>query len=213
METLECPYCNDRFATAIAIGLPDTQIVRCKRCQQRFSLASARKLGRIGEPTVSEPILVEATPIEVTHRQSPTFGSSSLPAAPLPTYFPQPINPSLRLKDKPRARSSTKKETKLRIFIYGIGIVCIALCMPALFDVVTDDGQGDIVSLFGAICLTIAGLVVGILSYFAPLIYAASVKHRHTLQIGLLNVFVGWTILGWIVALIWASMHDKSNQS
>lgn len=96
--------------------------------------------------------------------------------------------------------------------IYGLAIVCIALCIPALFDVITDDGQGELVSVFSAICLSVAAIVVASLSYFAPLLYAVSVKHKHALQIGLLNVFVGWTILGWIVALIWASMHDKTSQ-
>jgi hypothetical protein len=48
-------------------------------------------------------------------------------------------------------------------------------------------------------------VVVGIaVLYFAPLLIARSRHHHQTRAIGLLNLFLGWTILGWIVALILA---------
>lgn len=41
--------------------------------------------------------------------------------------------------------------------------------------------------------------------YFTPAIIAAVRSHQSENAIGLLNFFLGWTVLGWLVALIWAS--------
>ena len=40
--------------------------------------------------------------------------------------------------------------------------------------------------------------------HFTPLIVAIVRHHRAKLAIGVTNVLLGWTIIGWIVALIWA---------
>ena len=48
-----------------------------------------------------------------------------------------------------------------------------------------------------------------------PLIIAVARKHRFATAIGLLNVLLGWTILGWLAALIWAVNKDvrESNET
>ncbi|HMK31233.1 MAG TPA: superinfection immunity protein [Terriglobales bacterium] len=48
----------------------------------------------------------------------------------------------------------------------------------------------------------------GILLYFLPTIIAAVRSKRDTLAIFLLNFFLGWTLVGWIVALVWAAKQD-----
>jgi hypothetical protein len=40
--------------------------------------------------------------------------------------------------------------------------------------------------------------------HFLPSIVAALRNSRHTLAIFLINLFLGWTVIGWIIALIWA---------
>lgn len=40
--------------------------------------------------------------------------------------------------------------------------------------------------------------------YFLPSIIAHNGKHHNSQAITLLNLFLGWTILGWLAALIWA---------
>ena len=41
--------------------------------------------------------------------------------------------------------------------------------------------------------------------YFSPTLVAAVEKKRpNALSIGLLNLLAGWTVIGWIVALVWA---------
>ena len=44
--------------------------------------------------------------------------------------------------------------------------------------------------------------------YFLPTIIALVRSKRDTLAIFLLNFFLGWSVIGWIVALVWASKHD-----
>jgi uncharacterized membrane protein YhaH (DUF805 family) len=45
---------------------------------------------------------------------------------------------------------------------------------------------------------------VGLLLYFLPTILAAVRRHHNILGVFLLNFFLGWTVIGWIVALVWA---------
>jgi hypothetical protein len=44
--------------------------------------------------------------------------------------------------------------------------------------------------------------------YFLPSIIALARNKRDTLAIFLLNLFLGWSVIGWIVALVWAAKHD-----
>lgn len=47
-------------------------------------------------------------------------------------------------------------------------------------------------------------LIISIACYFAPTMAAMGRSHRQTLPIVLLNLFLGWTIVGWVAALVWA---------
>ncbi|MQA37850.1 superinfection immunity protein [Rugamonas aquatica] len=40
--------------------------------------------------------------------------------------------------------------------------------------------------------------------YMLPLIVAMNRKHTNTTAIAVLNVLLGWTLLGWVGALVWA---------
>jgi hypothetical protein len=44
--------------------------------------------------------------------------------------------------------------------------------------------------------------------YFLPSIVALIRSKRDTLAIFLLNFFLGWSVIGWIIALVWAAKHD-----
>ena len=45
--------------------------------------------------------------------------------------------------------------------------------------------------------------------YFAPTIIAVLKRKRNWLAIFLVNLFFGWTIIGWILALIWSVLHEE----
>ena len=44
--------------------------------------------------------------------------------------------------------------------------------------------------------------------YFLPSIVAFARSKRDTASIVLLNFFLGWTMIGWVVALVWAFRTD-----
>lgn len=47
-------------------------------------------------------------------------------------------------------------------------------------------------------------LVIAALLYFVPAVVARIREHQNAGAIVLLNLFLGWTLLGWVVALVWA---------
>ena len=51
--------------------------------------------------------------------------------------------------------------------------------------------------------MSLALLILAAL-YFAPAIVALMRRHRQSAAIIVLNVFLGWTLIGWVVALVWA---------
>lgn len=48
-------------------------------------------------------------------------------------------------------------------------------------------------------------LVIVLAIYFAPTIAAAMRKHKSQGGIAVINLFFGWTIVGWVLALAWAA--------
>ena len=78
-----------------------------------------------------------------------------------------------------------------KIFAYAL----IALCVAAV--AASHDGGGKIV------------LAVYAFIYFIPALNAGRRRHHQTAAILLLNVFVGWTGIGWIAALVWSATAPK----
>jgi hypothetical protein len=48
----------------------------------------------------------------------------------------------------------------------------------------------------------------GMLMYFLPTIIAVARSKRDIGAILVLNLFLGWTLIGWVIALVWALKHD-----
>lgn len=51
-------------------------------------------------------------------------------------------------------------------------------------------------------------IVVFVVPYFLPTIIAMVRKKRNAGAVAALNFFLGWTLIGWIVALVWALTVD-----
>ena len=47
-------------------------------------------------------------------------------------------------------------------------------------------------------------LLLGFIVYFLPWFIALGGKHRNVVVIFLLNLFLGWSLIGWLAALVWA---------
>ena len=46
--------------------------------------------------------------------------------------------------------------------------------------------------------------ILGLALYFLPTIIAAVRRHKSLLGILLVNIFLGWTFIGWIISLVWS---------
>ena len=65
----------------------------------------------------------------------------------------------------------------------------------------------------GLLCFLFIALVISIMFitlavYFIPIIIAYIRKHNNFTAICLLNLFVGWTFLGWLASLLWSLNSD-----
>lgn len=47
--------------------------------------------------------------------------------------------------------------------------------------------------------------------YFLPSALAVGRKHRNRGALAALNLFTGWTLIGWVICLIWAVVKDPSS--
>lgn len=45
---------------------------------------------------------------------------------------------------------------------------------------------------------------IGLAFYFIPWIIASGRSHPNTVAIFVLNLFLGWSLIGWVAALIWS---------
>ncbi|WP_348971407.1 superinfection immunity protein [Pseudomonas atacamensis] len=48
-------------------------------------------------------------------------------------------------------------------------------------------------------------LFVGVLVYFMPSLNARHRRHPNFSSILLLNLFLGWTLIGWVVSIVWSA--------
>ena len=56
-------------------------------------------------------------------------------------------------------------------------------------------------------------IFIGIVAiYFLPTIIAMKRNKRNTNAICLLNLFLGWTFIGWVVALVWSAMAEDEQE-
>jgi hypothetical protein len=51
-------------------------------------------------------------------------------------------------------------------------------------------------------------MFVIVILYFLPSIIAMCKRKRNDVAIGVMNLLLGWTGIGWVVALIWACTND-----
>jgi len=57
-------------------------------------------------------------------------------------------------------------------------------------------------------------LVTGLFAlYFLPSMIAVHRGHRNGMAIGVVNLFLGWTFLGWVVTLAWACTNNTTREA
>lgn len=60
----------------------------------------------------------------------------------------------------------------------------------------------------GLTLLWIVGGALGLAIYFAPTVVAVCREHENGVGIALVNLFLGWSLVGWVVALVWSTMGE-----
>lgn len=56
-------------------------------------------------------------------------------------------------------------------------------------------------------------IFAGVMAYFIPSYMAFKMGHRNAFAILVLNLFFGWTIIGWILAMVWCSNGNDRETS
>ena len=85
----------------------------------------------------------------------------------------------------------------------------IALKIGVLFFIILVSGAVCYgIDLLAAVALPIFCLSA-LVFYFLPLIEAVIRDHKNVMSIGLINLFLGWSVAGWIFALIFAIKRPK----
>src|SRR3954453_10189208 len=56
---------------------------------------------------------------------------------------------------------------------------------------------------------TLWTIIVCFLLYLLPTMIAAGRKSKRTAGVFVVNFFLGWTLIGWVLALAWAAGSDK----
>ncbi|MCA0175211.1 MAG: superinfection immunity protein [Proteobacteria bacterium] len=71
---------------------------------------------------------------------------------------------------------------------------------------------GLLVAAWGGLAglLVTVTLVALLALYLLPSIAADQLDHQHRVAIVALNLLLGWTLLGWVVALVWAVMDQPA---
>jgi hypothetical protein len=59
---------------------------------------------------------------------------------------------------------------------------------------------------------TILMLLVIILIYMLPTLIAFGREHPRRQDIAVVNIILGWTLIGWIAAFLWASLAHVENE-
>lgn len=52
-------------------------------------------------------------------------------------------------------------------------------------------------------------LVAALFLYFLPAIVGSIREKDNQLAIFILNLLAGWTFIGWVIALVWATTNDR----
>ena len=74
---------------------------------------------------------------------------------------------------------------------------------------VSTRSTGEISPIMFLLPLSLIVIVGIIILSFIPSFIAYKRNHIQKTAILLLNIFLGWTFIGWVVALIWATLKDK----
>lgn len=63
------------------------------------------------------------------------------------------------------------------------------------------------------ILILVVAIVVGIAFYFIPAIIGFKRQHPNKAAILCVDLLLGWSFIGWVVALVWACTNTNTNKN
>jgi hypothetical protein len=89
--------------------------------------------------------------------------------------------------------------------------------IASLFDSLPEELVSFIIGICFLISLSVAGwdyalgVLIILVIYFAPSMVAIIRKHDSKTSVFVLNLFLGWTFVGWVISLVWAFVAKGNN--
>jgi len=71
------------------------------------------------------------------------------------------------------------------------------------------DKAASMASAAGISATVLFAFAFGLVFYFLPAIIGFYRKKDNKISILMLNLFLGWSLIGWVVAIVWATSKDK----
>jgi hypothetical protein len=116
--------------------------------------------------------------------------------------FAPPTAEALRAEQARLENESLLKKKNRWVNSLGWGVICgVAITILILLRPSANDLQSGVGSYLMGIT-GIISIIVGLFIYFVPTIIG--LRKRNAVAIFVLNLFLGWTFIGWVVALVWA---------
>ena len=118
-------------------------------------------------------------------------------------YLPQAASAALAgaIATAPRISSAARKSKK-RVFLTVFATVFAGIMLTCAYLAMRNSEAAENVT--GVLGLGLLAVGAGV--YFLPTLIAH--RKRNSQAIFVLNLFLGWTFLGWVIALVWACMRD-----
>jgi hypothetical protein len=91
--------------------------------------------------------------------------------------------------------------------IAAIGLALLLIAIVAFEATVGDFDNGLAAGLFAG--AAVYDLSFAFLAYFAPLWIALARAHPDTATIAVVNLLLGWTVIGWLFTLVWAFARER----
>jgi hypothetical protein len=114
---------------------------------------------------------------------------------------PMPIGFAPRFEELPESwqTAAKKKSITSEIFFWFLGCAIMGGIFGMLFS------ENGFLSGFAFVTIIFFSVII----YFAPSIVAHQSSKRNFQAIFILNLFLGWTLIGWVAALVWAYTKEK----
>lgn len=112
-----------------------------------------------------------------------------------------------------RTERNRRKRQLTHIIAIGFLAVLGVLLLYSLRGITIPGEVSAAASAFPGLILFVILAVFTIAIYFLPTFVTWGSRHVNLTAIFVLNIFLGWTFLGWVLALVWACMDSQCRKN